>query len=323
AGEACPGSVAGQHDKLLLDVRLYNEYGPTEATVWSTVHALAGQEPGTVASIGRPISNMQVYILDRYLQPVPAGVIGELHAGGEGITRGYLNRPGLTAEKFIPNPFGKAGSRLYKTGDLARYRPDGAIEFCGRIDTQIKLRGYRIELGEIESRLLQYPAIKETVVLVREDRPGNQRLVAYVVARQDETVAAATLKGLLSGSLQDYMLPAAFVFLEALPLNANGKLDRDALPVPEVQRLTQREPVAPRDEAEAAVAGIWSEILGIDRLCIHDNFFELGGHSLSGVQVMLRVQELFALELPVKMLFDAPTIAEFVDRVADYQANEC
>lgn len=323
AGEACPGSVAEKHYKSLPDVRLYNEYGPTEATVWSTVHALAGQEPGTVASIGRPISNMQVYILDRYLQPVPAGVIGELHAGGEGITRGYLNRPGLTAEKFIPKPFGKAGSRLYKTGDLARYRPDGAIEFCGRIDTQIKLRGYRIELGEIESRLLQYPAIKETVVLVREDRPGNQRLVAYVVARQDETVAAATLKGLLSGSLPDYMLPAAFVFLEALPLNANGKLDRDALPVPEVQRLTQREPVAPRDEAEAAVAGIWSEILGIDRLCIHDNFFELGGHSLSGVQVMLRVQELFALELPVKMLFDAPTIAEFVDRVADYQANEC
>ncbi|MDD5275162.1 MAG: amino acid adenylation domain-containing protein [Methylovulum sp.] len=323
AGEACSESVAAQHHKLLPDVRLYNEYGPTEATVWSTVHAVGTQETGTVISIGRPVSNMQSYILDRHLQPVPVGVTGELHVGGEGITRGYLNRPGLTAEKFMPNPFGKAGSRLYKTGDLACYRPDGAIEFCGRIDTQIKLRGYRIELGEIESRLLLHPALKEAVVLVREDSPGNRRLVAYVVAKQAETVAAATLKTLLSDSLPDYMVPGAFVFLAALPLNANGKLDRAVLPAPEALRLAQREPVAPRDEAEAAIAGIWREALGIDRLCIHDNFFELGGHSLSGVQIMLRVQELFALELPVKMLFEAPTIAELVDRVADYQASEC
>ncbi len=320
AGEACSESVAGQHHALLPHVCLYNEYGPTEATVWSTVHAVQEQQADTVVPIGQAISNMQVYILDRYCQPVPVGVIGELHIGGDGITRGYLNQPELTAEKFMPNPFALNGKRLYKTGDLARYRSDGAIEFCGRVDTQIKLRGYRIELGEIESRLLQYPGIKEAVALVREDRPGNQRLVAYLVAGQDENVRPAILKTALANSLPDYMVPAAFVFLEAMPLNANGKLDRRALRAPEPQALKKREPVAPRDEAEEAVAGIWREILGIKQLCIHDNFFDLGGHSLSGVQIMLRVQELFAMELPVKILFEAPTIAEFVDKVADYQA---
>jgi len=320
AGETCAESVAERHHALLPQVRLYNEYGPTEATVWSTVHAVQRPQAGSAVAIGQAIGNMQAYILDRHGQPVPVGVTGELHVGGEGITRGYLNRPELTAEKFIPNPFAVTGKRLYKTGDLARYRSDGAIEFRGRVDTQIKLRGYRIELGEIESRLLQHPAIKEAVALVREDRPGDKRLVAYLVAEQDEVVQPAMLKTLLANSLPDYMVPSAFVFLEAMPLNANGKLDRRALPEPESRQLKKREPVAPRDEAEEAVAGIWREILGIKQLCIHDNFFDLGGHSLSGVQIMLRVQELFAMELPVKILFEAPTIAEFVDKVAEYQA---
>jgi amino acid adenylation domain-containing protein len=318
AGEACPDKVIGLHGASLPEVSLFNEYGPTEATVWSSVYAIWGQESDV--AIGKPIDNMRIYILDRHLQPVPVGVIGELYIGGEGITPGYLKQPGLTAEKFLPDPFGEAGGRLYKTGDLARYRFDGHIEFCGRIDDQTKLRGYRIELGEIETRLLQQPGIREAAVLIREDQPGNQRLVAYLVSG-GESLDTAVVRARLKESLPDYMVPSAFVPLEALPLNANGKLDRKALPAPEQQSLQQSELVAPRDEAEEAVAGIWREILGVEQLGIHDDFFELGGHSLSGVQVMAKMQELFGIDVPVNILFEAPTLAEFVDRVAAYQAE--
>lgn len=323
AGESCSASIVKQHYACLPQVRLYNEYGPTEATVWSSAHAVDKPKDDAAVAIGKPVSNMQIYILDRYLQPQPAGAVGEVYIGGAGITRGYLKRPDLSAEKFVPNPFGEAGSRLYKSGDLARYRGDGLLEFCGRSDAQVKLRGYRIELGEIEARLLQHSAVKEAAVLIREDQPGNRRLVAYLVLRQGDALDAAAMKTWLKDSLPDYMLPSACVILEGLPLNANGKLDRHALPAPEAQRAMQRPAVAPRDAAEEAVAGIWSDVLGIHELSIHDDFFELGGHSLSGVQIMLRLQELFAMELPVKMLFEAPTIAQLVDRVADYQANEC
>ena len=274
AGEACPDKVVRLHGASLPEVLLFNEYGPTEVTVWSSVYAIWGQQSDV--AIGKPIDNMRIYILDRHLQPVPVGVIGELYIGGEGITPGYLKQPGLTAEKFIPDPFGEPGGRLYKTGDLGRYRPDGHIEFCGRIDHQAKLRGYRIELGEIETRLLQHPGIREAVVMIREDQPGNQRLVAYVVAGQDEQPDPAAVKWWLKESLPEYMVPSAFVCLEALPLNTNGKLDRNALPAPEQQNLQQSEPVVPRHDAEEAVAGIWREVLSVEQTGHSRQFFQAG-----------------------------------------------
>ncbi|WAK02503.1 amino acid adenylation domain-containing protein [Methylobacter sp. YRD-M1] len=270
AGEACPDKVVRRHAASLPEVLLFNEYGPTEATVWSSVYAIWGQESDV--AIGKPIDNVRIYILDRHLQPVPVGVIGELYIGGEGIAPGYLKQPGLTAEKFIPDPFGEPGGRLYKTGDLGRYRPDGHIQFCGRIDHQAKLRGYRIELGEIETRLLQHPGIREAVVMIREDQPGNQRLVAYMAAGQDEQSDPAAVKWWLRESLPEYMVPSAFVCLDALPLNANGKLDRNALP-------------APRDDVEEAAACIWREVVGVERTGYSRRFFQAGQAFADGDRV--------------------------------------
>ncbi|WP_054467261.1 phosphopantetheine-binding protein [Planktothricoides sp. SR001] len=264
-------------------------------------------------SIGRPIANTQVYLLDKYLQPVPIGIPGEIHIGGAGLAREYLNRPETTEEKFIPNPFTKEpGSRLYKTGDLARYLPDGNIEFLGRIDNQVKIRGFRIELGEIEAALLQHPNIEESLVLAREDIPGDKRLVAYIVPTQEEVPTLDSLRHFLKQKLPNYMVPAAFVVLEAFPLTPNGKIDRRALPVPDLLgQNSENTHVAPRNSLEQKLAEIWGKVLWLDRkVGIHDNFFDLGGHSLLSVRLVAEIEKAFNQKLPVAALFQLSTIAE-------------
>jgi amino acid adenylation domain-containing protein len=321
AGEPCPIELIGEHTFSLPGVNLYNEYGPTEGTVWSSVYLTNGADINQPVSIGKPIENAKLHLLDSHYVPVPIGVQGEIYLGGGGVVRGYLERPGLTAEKFIPDPFGNIGGRLYKTGDLARYRPDGNIEFLGRIDTQVKIRGYRIELGEVEALLVKCPGVREAVVIAREDNPGDKRLVAYIVAEAGQEPTAADLRGQLSTVLADYMVPSAYVTLASFPLTPNGKLDRKALPAPEYQRSPQLVFVEPRDEAEEAVAEIWCEALGIEKMSIYDNFFDLGGHSLSGVQIVSSINALFGIEVPVNIIFEAPTVAEFVDRLAEFQVE--
>ncbi|WP_197471727.1 non-ribosomal peptide synthetase, partial [Methylomonas koyamae] len=286
AGEACPTDVVKRHLAVLPGAKLYNEYGPTEGTVWSSVYQASLDDLDKPLSIGRPIANVRLYNLDRSLNPVPVGVAGELYIGGAGIVPGYWHRPDLTAERFVPDPFGPAGGRLYKTGDLVRYRADGALEFLGRLDYQVKIRGFRIELGEIEAQLLQQPEIKDAVVIAREDHPGDKRLVAYVVPLTTEANAEAEqalvdhIKAQLKHHLPDYMVPSAFVMLDAMPLSANGKLDRKQLPAPDLSEQLKKAYVAPRTETEQALVEIWQEVLGVEPVGIEDDFFELGGHSL-------------------------------------------
>jgi acyl carrier protein len=262
--------------------------------------------------IGRPIANTQIYILDSHLQPVPAGVPGELHIGGAGLARGYLNRPEHTAEKFIPNPFSdEPGARLYKTGDLVRYLPEGNIEFLRRIDQQVKIRGFRIELGEIKTVLSKHPAVREAVVVARDDNPGDKRLVAYVVPRREPVPTISELRSFLKEKLPEHMVPSAFVFLDTLPLTPNGKVDRKVLPAPDRQTATQENPlVPPSTSGQKMIAEIWAKVLKVDRVGIHDNFFDLGGHSLLATQVISRLRDAFQLELPVRVLFERPTIEE-------------
>ena len=301
--------------------RLLHVYGPTENTTFTTWHLTESVPPGeTTVPIGRPIANTQVYVLDRTMQPVPAGVYGELYIGGDGLARNYLKRPALTAETFVPNPFSiEPGSRLYRTGDLVRYLPDGSIEFLGRIDHQVKIRGFRIELGEIEMQLGQHPAVRESAVIAREDAPGDRRLVAYVVARHAPSPTFSELRNYLKEKLPDYMIPSAFVFLDSLPLTINGKVDRNALPMPDLDRSgLEMEFIAPRTPVEKRLAKIWCEVLGLKRVGIHDNFFELGGHSLVATQVMSRVRDHFEMELPLLRLFNTPTInglAELIETI--------
>jgi acyl carrier protein len=305
--------------------RLLHVYGPTESTTFTSWHLVtdAAQESATVP-IGRPIAATQTYVLDRTLEPVPIGVPGELHIGGDGLARAYLNRPELTAEKFIPDPFShEPGSRLYKTGDLVRYQPDGALEFLGRIDHQVKIRGFRIELGEIETTLADHPAVKEAAVIAREDTAGDKRLTAYVVFEGEPGPASAELRAFLKERLPDYMVPSAFVFLEMLPLTANGKVDRKALPAPDQNRPEQEESyVAPRTPAEVMLANIWTEILGVKQAGVHDNFFNLGGHSLLATQVVSRMREVFQAEVPLRSFFEAPTIAALAQLVEDVKSRE-
>jgi amino acid adenylation domain-containing protein len=292
--------------------RLINEYGPTETVVGCCVYevlpgdSLTGQVP-----IGRPIANTEIYLLDAYLQPVPVGVPGELYIGGAGLAWGYLNRPELTAEKFIPNPWSQEpGTRLYSTGDLARYLPNGDIEFLGRLDDQVKIRGFRIELSEIEAVLSQHPAVQETVVLAREDVPGNKRLVAYVVVKGAPTPTSLELQQFLKQKLPEYMVPSAIVLLETLPLTPNGKVDRRALPALDTARPEGSDAyIAPRTPVEELLTLIWADVLGLELVGIHDNFFELGGHSLLATQVFSRLRDTFAVELPLRCLFDSPTVA--------------
>ncbi|MCK9397696.1 MAG: thioester reductase domain-containing protein, partial [Methylobacter sp.] len=307
AGETCSIEVVKQHYAALPHVPLYNEYGPTEGSVWSSVYLASQDDLDRPVSIGMPISNVRLYILDCSGNPVPAGVPGELHIGGEGVVRGYWQRPELTAEKFIPDPFQTDGGRLYRTGDLARYRPDGNIEFLGRIDDQVKIRGFRIELGEIEARLMEQSSVNEAVVLVRENQPGNKQLVAYVVG--GDQLTADMLRENLIASLPDYMLPGVVVFLQRMPLTANGKIDRKALPEPDITVTERNRYVAPVTETEKALAAIWGEILGIERVGRHDDFFGLGGHSLLATQLPVAVQKQFNIQLPLKSFFEMPTVA--------------
>lgn len=264
-----------------------------------------------VISIGKPISNTVIYILDTYLQPTPIGVVGELHIGGEGLARGYLNHPELTAEKFISNPYGEG--KIYKTGDLARYLPDGNIEYIGRIDNQVKIRGFRIELGEIEVVLNQQKFIDESVVIVREDEPGDKRLVAYIVTKS-ETLNSTEIRSLLKEKLPEYMIPSVFVQLEKLPLTPNGKIDRRTLPEPDAFSYQEEGTfVAPITLTQEKLAAIWNKVLQLEKVGINSNFFELGGHSLLATQVISLIRDSFEIELPLRYLFEAPTVKELSD----------
>ena len=309
-GEALSRDLAMRLQKKSKEV--WNLYGPTETTIWSTVKRLSSDTPfAEVIPIGHPIANTQLHILDKHLQPVPIGVPGEIHIGGDGLARGYLNRPELTAEKFIAHPFSDdSGSRLYKTGDLARYQPDGTIEFLGRIDHQVKLRGFRIELGEIEVVLETYPGINIAVASVREDQPGDKRLIAYLIHTQLEQLHVDALRLFLKQKLPEYMVPSAFVFLDKLPLTPNGKLDRKALPAPDQTRPEfEQAYFPPSSTIEEMLFEIWREVLAIDKIGIHDNFFEVGGHSLLAVQLIVRINKQFQIEVPLRLLFEYPTIA--------------
>jgi acyl carrier protein len=268
-------------------------------------------EDATAIPIGCPITNTQIYLLDGQLQPVPIGVTGELYIGGEGLAQGYLNRPELTSLAFIPNPFSqKPGTRLYKTGDLARYRSDGNIEFLGRSDDQVKIRGFRIELGEIEAVLSQHPAVAEAVVIVQEDIPGDKHLVAYIVPNKGQAPTSSQLRQFSKEKLPNYMVPSAYMMLEFLPLTPNGKVDRRVLPAVDTLSLdTKEDYVAPRTTVEEELARIWRQVLGKQQVGVHDNFFELGGHSLLATQLTSRIRDRFKVELPVRILFEAPTMA--------------
>ena len=289
---------------------LHNLYGPTEACIDTHFYTCQEGIRQKTIPIGRPIVNTQTYILDHHLQPVPIGIAGELHIGGDGLARGYLNRPQLTQEKFIPNPFSNSQSeRLYKTGDLARYLSDGNIEFLGRLDNQVKIRGFRIELGEIESILNTHPQIQQAVVTAREDIPGNKRLVVYVVT-SDESLSSNKLREFLKPKLPEYMVPSAFVTLDTFPLTPNGKIDRKALPAPDGEITREHEYVAPRTPREEIIANIFASVLGVQAIGIHDNFFELGGHSLLATQLISRLREAFELEIPLRIVFESPTVAQ-------------
>ncbi|HEU5124960.1 MAG TPA: amino acid adenylation domain-containing protein [Verrucomicrobiae bacterium] len=304
-------------ERVESKVTLINAYGPTEATVTATLHV--GKMSDETLPIGHPLANAQALILNEQLAPVPLGEEGELHIGGAGLARGYLNRPELTAQKFIPNPFPEIPSeRLYKTGDRARYRPDGSIEFSGRNDEQVKLRGYRIELGEIENSLRSHPGVKDCVVTAREDFPGKKRLAAYFVPRTENAPGVGELLEYLKGKLPSYMVPSCFVPLAALPLSPSGKVDRQNLPKPGDSRpeLSQKY-VAPRTPIEEVIASIWGEVLGINRVGIHDNFFDLGGHSLLATQVISRMRETLQVEVPLLSLFTLPTVGALAERLGD------
>jgi acyl carrier protein len=267
--------------------------------------------------IGRPIGSSRVVLLDRDLAPVPAGVQGELYAGGDGLARGYLGRPDLTAERFVPDPYpDEPGARLYRTGDLVRQRPDGAVEFLGRMDQQVKIRGFRIEPGEVEAALLAHPEVTECAVLAHQET-GERRLVAYVVASAPD-LAAGGLRGFLRESLPEHMVPAAWVFLPSFPLTPNGKVDRRALPVPDASVLPEREHVAPRNAMEELLVEIWAEVLGLERerVGVHDDFFEIGGHSLLAFQMITRIQDDLGVEMPLRSLFESPSLAALAERVA-------
>jgi amino acid adenylation domain-containing protein/non-ribosomal peptide synthase protein (TIGR01720 family) len=311
SGEALPAQLQ-QRFFNRLDAQLHNLYGPTEAAVdvtfWECKDCVTNQK---IVPIGRPIANIQIYLLDKYLNPVAIGVTGEVYIGGVGVGRGYLNRPELTAEKFIPNPFSdEAAARLYKTGDLARYLPNGEIEYIGRIDYQVKIRGFRIELGEIEAVITQHPAVRETVVIVRDDSADSKRLVAYVVPQTEQTLAISELRSFLESKLASYMIPGAFIILEALPLTPNGKVDRKALPVIDTVRPEFEETfVAPQTLIEKQLAIIWMQVLSLEKIGVNDNFFRLGGDSILSLQVISKATQI-GLNLTPKQMFQYQIIAQ-------------
>ncbi|MEA5525868.1 non-ribosomal peptide synthetase [Nodularia spumigena] len=311
--------------ELLPATKIINGYGPSECTVFTCCYPIHEKLAENINSlpIGKPIGDRTVYILDTHLNRVPVGVPGELYIGGASVARGYLNQPKLTRERFISNPFEEAGGgKLYKTGDLVRRLPDGNLEFIGRIDNQVKIRGFRIELAEIEAVLIQYPDIKQAVVMAREDEPGQKLLVAYLVA-QNNVLTPSSLRNFLKSKLPDYMIPAAFVFLENLPLTPNGKINRRALPIPDhTQRNLEIDFVPPSTDTEKELATIWTEVLKLPQIGINDNFFELGGHSLLATQAISRLREVFALDFPLRYLFENPTIAELAQKVIEQQIEQ-
>ncbi len=315
-------SIKNNVVKYIKDIDLHNSYGPTETTICTTVFHCTHNASCERIPIGKPIWNASLYIFDPYLNPVPIGIAGELYIGGDGLARGYLNQEKLTAEKFIPNPFQTAkerrkskNTRLYKTGDLARYLPDGNIEFIGRIDHQVKIRGYRIELGEVEFALLQHPQVKDSIVIAREDIPGDRRLVAYLVL-QRESLTITELRSYLKERLPEHMIPSTFVTLKTFPLTVNGKVNRQALPSPEYQ-INSKDYVAPRTKAEKILCKIWQDLLKIKQIGIHDNFFELGGHSLLAAQLTFKIKEKLNLSVPLREFFNQLTIerlASFIEK---------
>jgi amino acid adenylation domain-containing protein len=322
AGESCPPELVQHHTEALPHAALFNEYGPTEATVWSSVHHCDWPVEQRSVPIGRPVANTQIYVLGPQLQPVPVGVTGEVYIGGNGVARGYFNGSDLTAERFLPNPFSaQPGARLYKTGDLSRFLADGNIEYVGRNDFQVKIRGYRIELREVELALAQHPDIREAVVLAIETKEGDKRLKAYLVLNEPGTTTAMQVKDFLQERLPEYMLPSSFVILDALPLTATGKVDRNALPVDQIGVETKENYLAPRTALEQVLAGIFSEILSCERVGANDNFFDLGGHSLLATQVLSRVREAFYLELPLRRLFKAPTVGGLAAAILEDEAE--
>ncbi|MBU6411539.1 MAG: AMP-binding protein, partial [Verrucomicrobia bacterium] len=307
-GEAFPPTLARQLRETVKG-EIINMYGPTETTVWSSTYRVSSAFARI--PVGHPIANTQMYILDQNLLPVPVGVVGELMIGGAGVARGYLGRPELTAQRFIPNPFpGRGAERLYRTGDLARYLPNGEIELLGRMDHQVKIRGHRVELGEIEALFNEHPAVRECVVVAREAASGDRRLVAYVVQREEDGPTRRQLHRFAQERMPDYMVPAQIVFMTAFPQTPNKKIDRNALPAPDgevVERESDFEP--PATEVEKTLAELWGELLEVQRVGRRDNFFESGGHSLLAMQLVGRVRDHFGVDLPLKNLFEHPTVA--------------
>ena len=295
-----------------LPFSFVNNYGPTECTVVATSGVVGAEKTHDgLPSIGLPIDNVHVHILDEQQREVPRGAAGEIYIGGAGVARGYRNRPDLTAERFIANPFRRDGGRLYRTGDLGRFLPNGEVAFLGRVDDQIKIRGYRVELNEINAVLNEHPSVQASIVIAREDSPGDKRLVAYVVSRADSQRDEESLREFVRRRLPDYMEPGAFVWMESLPLTANGKVDRTALPVPKFDEGgRERGFIAPRTPVEETLTGIIREVLKIPRVSVDDDFFHLGAHSLLGAQIIARVRDVFGTELRLLDVFDAPNVAE-------------
>jgi len=328
-GEALSWELVHRLGRLNPTCRIINHYGPTETTVGSLTYDVDKDEPqpdSLTVPIGRPIANTSVFVLDKYLRPTPAGVAGELFIGGAGVARGYLNQPLETAARFVADPFtSEPGARLYRTGDLARYLPDGNIEFLGRVDHQVKVRGFRVELGEVEAVLASHPNIQQPVVVAlnTEGSSREQRLVAYLVALNAKPPATDELRSLLRLKLPDYMVPAAFVFLKTMPLTANGKIDRGALPAPDDLRPElEKVFVAPRTVVETELAGIWAGLLKVSEVGVYDNFFDLGGHSLLATQVVSRMRQTFQVEISLRSLFESPTVAALAAQIENAAADE-
>jgi len=318
-GEALPSSLVAAL-RQNFSGELFNMYGPTETAIWSTVHRV--EEPRSSIPIGKPIANTQVYVLDSQLRLVPSGAIGNLYIGGDGVVRGYLKRPELTEERFLGNPF-RAGGRIYRTGDLARFLPDGGLEFVGRADFQVKIRGFRIELGEIEATLEQQPGVAQAVVVAREDRQADKILVAYLVAKDGKSVDANSLRSALEAALPNYMVPSHFVSLDKLPLTANGKIDRNALPpISEPAGIALNVGEDPRGEFERLLANAWAESLGLSRIGRDDNFFSLGGHSLAALKIAFKTQQEFNVDFPLQMFVQYPVLREQARRLEEMMVEQ-
>jgi acyl-coenzyme A synthetase/AMP-(fatty) acid ligase/acyl carrier protein len=322
-GEAFTEALAKELQQIIPG-QIHNMYGPTETTVWSATHTLA--QVNGVVPLGGPIANTELYVLDNNQQPVAVGMAGELYIGGAGVTRGYLNRAELTQSRFIPHPFSTdPKARLYRTGDLVRYRSDGILDFLGRIDFQVKIRGHRIELGEIETILSRQVAVQEAVIIVREDIPGDKRLVAYIRPQPGQKPSHTTMREYLLSHLPEYMVPSNFVILETFPLTPNHKVDRKALPAPMVGWVEERNPtlntIRPQNHIEQALIEIWQKVLQISTVGTQDSFFDLGGNSLVAVRLIGEIRSVFNVDLPLITLFQSPTIIDISGQIMANSAN--